>query len=96
MIDDKLIKDVLEGIEYLQAGLEKIIASNDKERPEPQAGDVCEHGSSHVFIYKDGGKLSYIYPNGATYLIECLGHGTRLVHIFSLSEYLKNKEADDV
>ena len=63
--------------------------------PEPQAGDVWETSwGGYVFIYRHpiGGELIYIYGDGSGGL-ESLGRKLKgATRIFSLQEYLKDKD----
>jgi hypothetical protein len=98
MIDDKLIQKMLEGVEYLRDGLEKIQASNEKPKIEPQAGDVWMYDNDCIFVYKDAQLgLRYIWGSGLQINRSAQDKLREYpaTRIFSLSEYLKNKEAGD-
>ena len=73
----------------------------EPEKPEPKAGDVWWSatdglGGNTVFVHRDkeGGGLKYTYLNGLTgdIALAYFVKQWRYTRIFSLVDYLKNKE----
>jgi hypothetical protein len=99
MIDDKLMQKMRDGLEFALEGLKKIQASNEKPKPEPQAGDVWASPFETIFIHKLRGAtgLGFTYITGytGTLALKEILKNYPFKRIFSLTEHLKNKEAED-
>lgn len=100
MIDDKLQQELLDGLDRMGEMIEDLKSTSVRklEKPEPQTGDVWEIGSQYVYVYKNRhGAMEYIYrETGGVYDADNIASwGNSATRIFSLSEYLKNKEANN-
>lgn len=76
--------------------VQKVAEKKDKQ-PEPQAGDVWQSPCYTVFIHKDSnGVLDYVYEDGTRkrHKLEDIIPAYPYTRIFSLTEYLKDKEEE--